>query len=62
MKCAGTSAKDEKSLNFYNSKNLKLCKKLKKEKVRRNVRREIWCKEEYHFHMDYKQKRNLWSI
>ena len=30
-------------------------------KYEEKCHRGIWCKEEHHFHMDCKQKKNLWS-
>ena len=51
-----------KSKYFYNRKIQNFAENWRRKKYEEKCRRGICCKEEYDFHMDCKQKKNLWSI
>ena len=55
----GASVKDQKSKHFYNRKIWSFAENWRRKKYEEKCLRGIWCKDEYDFHMDCKQKKYL---
>ena len=53
----GASVKDQKSKHFYNRKIRSFAENWRRKKYEEKCLRGIWCKDEYDFHMDCKQKK-----
>ena len=53
----GISVKDQKSKHFYNRKIWSFAENWRRKKYEEKCLRGIWCKDEYDFHMDCKQKK-----